>query len=78
VGLRFPHLTASHEFQLGIQLETLKEQEYGDRFPVRAYVWKSRGGAARQPAADAETPDAREEASHGHRATKAPAGHRSN
>jgi hypothetical protein len=76
VGLRFSHLTSSHEFQLGNQLETLKDEEYADRFPVRAYVWRSRDDVG-QPAEAVETPDAKDAASHGHRTTKVPAGQRS-
>jgi PilZ domain-containing protein len=67
VGLRFPRLTSSHQFQLGIQLETLREQEYGDRFPVRAYVWKTR-----RPVAVEDPPESKKEESHGPRKTKTP------
>jgi hypothetical protein len=65
VGLRFPHLTASHQFQLGVQLETLKEEEHVDRFPVRAYDWKTRGGPSRRETSDTDSPPAKEEVSHG-------------
>ena len=54
-ALRFPHLTSSDEFQLGMQLETLKFDEYVDHFPVSAYVWKTR-----KPAAAAEPPAKKE------------------
>ena len=53
-GVRFPHLTSSHEFQLSIQLETLKDQEHADRFPVHAYVWKSRTAIRPLPPASSE------------------------
>ncbi len=50
-ALRFPHLTSSDEFQLGMQLETLKFDEYVDHFPVSAYVWKTRETPSRHRAA---------------------------
>lgn len=68
-ALRFPHLTSSHEFQLGMQLETLKFDEYVDHFPISAYVWKTR----KPPAAD-EPPDTKEERSDVPRTAKTPAG----
>ena len=71
VGLRFPHLTSSNQFQLGAQLETLKDDEYADRFPVRAYVWKTR-----HPAAVAEAPQSKKEEAHGSRKTKTPSRNR--
>jgi PilZ domain-containing protein len=67
VGLRFPHLTSSNQFQLGVQLETLKDEEYADRFPVRAYVWKTR-----RPAAVADAPPSKKEEAHGPGKTKTP------
>lgn len=76
VGLRFAHLTASHQFQLGIQLDTLKDEEYADRFPVRAYVWKTRGGPSRRGTADTDSPPAKEEVSHGPGTAKTPSRNR--
>lgn len=67
VGLRFPSLTSSHQFQLGIQLDTLKDQEYVDRFPVRAYVWKTR-----RPASVADPAQSKKEEPHGPRKKKTP------
>ena len=72
-AVRFPHLTSSHEFQLSIQLETLKDEEYFDHFPVSAYVWKTRKPQPDQPASD-DPPEPKEEHSHGPRTTKTPAG----
>ncbi len=70
-GFRFSHLTSSKEFQLSIQLETLKDQEHVDRFPVRAYVWKTKGGPHRAAPA-AEPPTEAEEESDGSRTPKVP------
>jgi PilZ domain len=72
-GVRFPNLTSSHEFQLSIQLETLKDEEYFDRFPVSAYVWKTRKPELDEPATD-DTSEPKEEHSHDPRTPKTPAG----
>jgi hypothetical protein len=40
-AVRFPSLTSSHRFQLGIQLDTLKDDENVDHFPMSAYIWKT-------------------------------------
>jgi hypothetical protein len=40
-AVRFAHPTSSHEFQLGIQLEILKDDENVDHFPLSAYIWKT-------------------------------------
>jgi PilZ domain len=40
-AVRFPNLTSSHQFQLGMQLETLKDDENVDHFPLSAYIWKT-------------------------------------
>jgi hypothetical protein len=48
-AVRFNQLTSSHEFQLSIQLDTLKDEEHADRFPVHAYVWTTRGASRRSP-----------------------------
>lgn len=70
-AVRFPHLTSSHEFQLSIQLETLKDDEYFDRFPVSAYDWKTRKPS--RPATDDPT-EPKEGHSHGPRTPKTPPG----
>lgn len=70
-AVRFPHLSSSHEFQLSIQLETLKDEEHFDRFPVSAYVWKTRKPQLDQPATG-DPPEPEEEHSHGPRTPKTP------
>jgi hypothetical protein len=59
-GVRFPQLTSSHEFQLSIQLETLKDQEHADRFPVHAYIWKTRAAPTPAPPIS-DPPDEKED-----------------
>lgn len=72
-ALRFPHLTSSHEFQLSIQLETLKDEEYFDRFPISAYVWKTRKPRL-DPSETDDTPEPEKEHSHAPGTSKTPPG----
>jgi len=72
-AVRFPHLTSSHEFQLSIQLETLKDEEHIDRFPVSAYVWKMRKPEPDDPATSDPT-EPKEGTFHGPRTPKTPSG----
>jgi hypothetical protein len=62
-AVRFEHLTSSHQFQLSIQLETLKDEEHADRFPVHAYVWTTRG-ASRSSLPGSDSPVKKEEDAH--------------
>jgi PilZ domain-containing protein len=47
-AVRFPRLTGSHLFQLGIVLQSLKEKEHLHGLPIRAYIWSRRTGRTLQ------------------------------